>query len=123
MHFSTFFIYMEQVEHELLRHLGLSVMMRDEQGAISWPRVSAQCEFHAAVRFEDLLEIDASIERLGEKSVSYAFDFTSRGRHVASGSLTSVCCRLAGEGQLASIVIPRPIIDKLTSFSRQASDG
>jgi 4-hydroxybenzoyl-CoA thioesterase/acyl-CoA thioester hydrolase len=123
MHFSAFFIYMEQVEHEWLRHLGLSVLMRDEHGAISWPRVSAKCEFHGAVRFEDVLEIDARIERLGEKSVTYAFDFTSRGSHVASGSLTSVCCRLGAEGELESIVIPRAIVDKLSMFFRQQSDG
>ena len=47
MHFSAFFNYMEQVEHEFLRHLGMSVLARDEEGAISWPRVSASCDYQA----------------------------------------------------------------------------
>lgn len=32
VHFSSFFVYMEQAEHELLRHLGLNVFVDDEQG-------------------------------------------------------------------------------------------
>ena len=31
-HFSVFFTMMEEAEHEFLRHLGLSVLMRDEKG-------------------------------------------------------------------------------------------
>ena len=41
VHFSVFFVYMEQAEHELLRHLGLSVVLSDESGPISFPRVAA----------------------------------------------------------------------------------
>lgn len=37
VHFSVFFVYMEQAEHEMLRHLGLSVMLADEGGPISFP--------------------------------------------------------------------------------------
>ena len=42
MHFSAFFTRMEEAEHELIRHIGLSVFDRDEEGTISWPRVSAR---------------------------------------------------------------------------------
>src|SRR4029077_17247674 len=57
VHFSAFFYYMESVEHEFLRQLGLSVLSNDETSPISWPRVSATCDFQSAVRFEDVLDI------------------------------------------------------------------
>ena len=113
MHFSVFFTYMEEVEHDLLRSLGLSVVMQDVQGTISWPRVAAQCDFHSAVHFEDLIRVTACVKRLGEKSVTYAFDFTSQERSVASGSITSVCCLMESGKPLRSIAIPQPIADQL----------
>ncbi|MEX0714760.1 MAG: acyl-CoA thioesterase, partial [Pirellulales bacterium] len=56
-HFSCFFHYMEEVEHAFLRQLGLSVVMSDDQGTMSWPRVAATCQYQGAVRFEDVLDI------------------------------------------------------------------
>src|SRR5262245_44967162 len=85
VHFSVFFVYMEQAEHELLRQLGLSVMLADDQGPISFPRVAARCDYQRSVKFEDMLDIEASIVRLGKKSVTYAFNFAHDGHAVASG--------------------------------------
>src|ERR1700681_211143 len=82
-HFSVFFVFMEQAEHELLRHLGLNVVLADEQGPLSFPRVAARCDYQRAVKFEDILEIEVAIVRLGEKSVTYEFNFTHEGKPVA----------------------------------------
>jgi len=91
-HFSVFFVFMEQAEHELLRHLGLSVMLADDQGPISFPRVAARCDYQRAVKFEDLLDIEVAIVGLGEKSVTYEFNFSHQGHPVATGQITTVCC-------------------------------
>jgi 4-hydroxybenzoyl-CoA thioesterase/acyl-CoA thioester hydrolase len=112
-HFSVFFVYMEQAEHELWRHLGLSVMLADDEGRISFPRVAARCDYQRAVRFEDVLEIEVAIVRLGEKSVTYEFTFTHEGRPVASGQTTTVCCRFDEQGTPRSIPIPAWIVQKL----------
>jgi len=105
-HFTAFFEFMEQAEHELLRSRDLSVFMNDDAGIISWPRVAAKCEFQSAARFEDLLEIEVQIARLGEKSVTYAFRFRLEGADVASGELTSVCCRMTDQAPPQPIAIP-----------------
>jgi len=112
-HFTIFFVYMEQAEHELWRHLGLSVMLSDEQGRISFPRVAARCDYQRPVRFEDVLDIEVAVVRLGEKSVTYEFTFTYEGRPVASGQTTTVCCRFDGEGKPCAIPIPAWIVQKL----------
>ena len=80
VHFSVFFAYMEQAEHEMLRSLGLSVVQKADGQTISWPRVNAQCDYRSAIRFEDEIDIFISIERIGEKSVTYVHRFEREGR-------------------------------------------
>lgn len=111
-HFATFFNYMEEVEHEYLRSLGLSVVMRDSAGTLSWPRVSAQCDYEGAVRFEDVLDVELTVERVGEKSVTYRFVFLHDARPVAAGRLTAVCCRMH-DGEPLAVPIPDEIASKL----------
>lgn len=113
VHFSVFFLLMEQVEHEFLRSRGLSVHLSDEHGVISWPRVSSRCDFRSAVKFEDVLDIELQITRLGEKSVTYGVRFTHQGRLVAEGEITSVCCRMRDHAAPESIAIPEWIREKL----------
>jgi acyl-CoA thioester hydrolase len=111
MHFSAFFRFMEQAEHDLLRSLGLSVVMQDEVtksggGKLSWPRVHAHCDFRAPAHYEDVVEIEVSIQRLGEKSASYEFRFTLRDQELAKGEITSVCCRIVPGKPPQSVAIP-----------------
>ena len=110
MHFSAFFNYMEQVEHEFLRHLGMSVFERDDEGAISWLRVAANCDFQGAVRFEDILDVAVELTRRSEKSVTYGFHFKHADRPIAEGELTAVCCRLDAKAPPRSIPIPEWIV-------------
>jgi 4-hydroxybenzoyl-CoA thioesterase/acyl-CoA thioester hydrolase len=112
-HFSVFFTWMEQAEHEALRQLGLSVVGRDGKHTISWPRVAASCEFRRPVRFEDEVQIEVRVAELGDKSVTYAFDFSCRGQSVALGRITAVCCRLIDKGSLTSVAIPPQIVERL----------
>lgn len=108
-HFTAFFRYMEEVEHEYLRSLGLSVLMHDAEGPMSWPRVSVDCRYTGAVRFEDELDVSLEVARLGGKSVTYRFVFTHAGRAVAEGTMTSVCCRILPDGTPRAIAIPESI--------------
>lgn len=112
-HFTAYFCYMEAAEHELLRALGLSVQMHDAGGQLSWPRVNVQCDFRGSLRFEDVVDIDVSLARLGEKSATYRFVLTLGGEPVASGTTTAVCCRMTAGGRAAAIAIPAEIAARL----------
>lgn len=112
VHFSAFFHYMEEVEHEFLRSLGLSVLMRDAEGVLSWPRVAASCQFQSAVKFEDVLDVELRLVRVGDKSVTYGFSFAHQGRPVAAGELTAVCCRIVTDAAPRSVEIPDEIKKK-----------
>ena len=108
-HFSSFFGYMEEAEHALLRDIGLSVVMQDEGRTISWPRVNASCEYTSAALFEDVLGVEVSISRLGKKSVSYQFNFAKGETVVATGMMTSVCCIMHTGAAPEAIQIPHSI--------------
>jgi YbgC/YbaW family acyl-CoA thioester hydrolase len=115
IHFSRFFVFMETAEHELLRALGTTVHLQDGERTIGWPRVDAQCQYLAPVRFGDELEIRVFIERLGTKSMTYAFEFHCHGTKVAEGRMSSVCCVLGDNGALQAIAIPESIAGKLAA--------
>jgi len=128
MHFSAFFRFMEQAEHDLLRSVGLSVVMQDEVtkaggGKLSWPRVHAHCDFRSPAHYEDMVEVEVSIGRLGEKSVSYQFRFVHAGRELAVGEITSVCCRIVAGQPPESVTIPDWFRSKLIPFMVSATGG
>ncbi len=113
-HFSVFFTYMEEVEHEFLRSRGLSVVVFDDEGELGWPRVRAECDFKKPVRFEDVVQVELEIARLGERSVTYRVRFTRDGDEIAIGSITAACCRLDPGRQPRAIPIPAWIRTRLT---------
>jgi YbgC/YbaW family acyl-CoA thioester hydrolase len=120
IHFSNYFRYMEFAEVAFLRSRGLSVSMAWGDEKLGFPRVSATCDFLHPVRFEDVVDIEVHVERVGRKSVTYAFHFTHQGKPVAKGRLSAVCCRMrTGIHELESIDIP----DEIRQLLLGSSDG
>ncbi len=128
MHFSVFFVYMEQTEHEFLRHLGQSVVSQVEGKTVSWPRVSAKCDYRRPIRFEQTVNIETWVEQIGSKSVCYGFRFCAtaelesttadEAEIVAEGSITAVCCEVEHGKPPVPIPIPNVIVEKLTPYKR-----
>lgn len=149
MHFSAFFPRMEEAEHALLRSLGTSVWGSWEppqaevraarsttsdvvnasdvaamvsSGKVSWPRVSARCDFRGPVRFEDMLAVEVRVARLGTSSVTYDFRFLHDGRRVAEGQVTAVCCWFALGEPPRAIPIPQSLRDGLAKYVAPADE-
>ncbi len=116
VHFSRFFIYMEQAEQEFLRSLGLSVSIVWEGKPIGFPRVSARCDYVSTVTFEDVMDVEVSIEKLGTKSITYQFQFTKDGKPVAMGTTVACCCAKSPEGPMVGIPIPDSFKAKLRAL-------
>jgi YbgC/YbaW family acyl-CoA thioester hydrolase len=113
VHFSNFFRYMESAEVEFLRSRGLSVALLWESEPLGFPRVSATCDYFKPARFEDVIDITVSLVRLGEKSVTYGFEFSKGGELLARGKVTSVCCRVGPNHALEAIAIPATYRERL----------
>jgi len=105
-HFANFFRWMEAAECDFLRARGLSVKIEWEGQLLGFPRVAATCDYAKPARFQDVLDIDVIVDRIGTKSVTFAFEFSCRGVKLASGKVTSACCRIHGDNQLEAIPIP-----------------
>lgn len=115
VHFANFYKYMEQVEHEFFRTLGLSVMKTLDDGSIlGWPRVSASCNFKAPAYFEDVLEVRLSVARKGVKSLTIEYEFVRGDVLVAVGSMKTVCCRFRYGSGMESIAIPPEYDQKIS---------
>lgn len=116
MHFASFFPYMESVEHEFVRSLGLSVYTKIDGHTISFPRVAAKCEFKSPAKCEDVLDARLVIKRIGTSSITYLVNFSNNNLPVAEGEVTCVCCRISHDQPPKSTPLPQEFIDLLTPF-------
>lgn len=117
VHFASYLCYMEQAEHEFLRSIGLSVCEPQEEGwHLSWPRVHVECDFQGSAKFEEVLTIKVQVARLGEKSISYEFEFSRGVDAIAKGRVIAVCCHVKPNLPLQSITIPQKFIDLLRPY-------
>ena len=123
VHFSAFFPWMESAEHEMLRSVGIQILPdADHHQCVTWPRVSVSCDYSNAARFEDWLEIEVTVAKIGRSSIRYSIDFTRQGKggdppiQVANGTSIVVCCRLHPGGGLEKVDIPDEIRGKLESL-------
>ncbi len=114
VHFSNFYRWMEQAEHEFLRTLGLSIVEHLPDGTtIGWPRVSATCRFESPAKYEDILTVTLTVQRIGMKSLTLDVSFRNGDRPVARGTLKTVCCIVRHGQGLESIEIPKKFRDRL----------
>ncbi len=123
VHYSNFFRYMEAAEHAFFRSLGFSVVTRQVDPPVGWPRVHAECDYQQPLRFEDEFEVHLLVSRKKSKSLSYQFRFVklnaSAPVEVARGSLTVVCVRRKGR-KMCATKIPKPIAEKIQVTPRNA---
>ena len=119
VHFSNYYRYMEQAEHEFFRSKNLSIMEKLEDGTvIGWPRVSCTCKFKAPAFYEDELEVRMSVSRIGVKSLTFQIDFWRDDTHIASGQAKTVCCMLRPGQPLESMEIPANYLDVIKEAGR-----
>jgi len=118
VHFSAFFLWMESAEHEMLRSAGVRVVDRggDEGVDASWPRVSASCDYTAAVRFGNEIDIAVTVDEIGRSSVTYGFEFAHEGQAVARGRVVAVRCLMHPGRRPEPVPIPDDVIDRLSAF-------
>lgn len=111
VHFSRLFLYFEAAERALFEHAGVRWLEMEPERLRGWPKVQAQCDYHAPVTFGEPVEIEARIERITARSVVTRFDLFqgTPPRRCASGSLTSVYARIDRYPvRLAAEPIPEP---------------
>ena len=72
IYYANYLKYLEQGRTELLRSLGVRYRDLEVQRKLFLPAVSADCEYLAPSRYDDLLTIRTWISELGRASISFA---------------------------------------------------
>ena len=117
VHYSNYFRFFERVEEEFYRSLGFGFVDFKAKG-LWFPRVEAFCQYKKPARFDDLLEVELTVEELKEKAVKLGFRVVNRetGDFLASGYLVVV----AADKQTGKAAgIPLDVVEKLRPFARQ----
>lgn len=109
LHFANYFRYLEAAEHAYLRACGLAVVLHYDGKTVSFPRVSASCEYLEPARFQDVLDIEVRVEHTGQSSIRYAFTVLRDEKPLARARFTVVLCRLLPGHGLEKIAIPDPL--------------
>ena len=118
VHFSNFYKWMEQAEHEFFRSLGLTIVNHQSNGVvIGWPRVSAQCRFESPAHHEDIVDVFLTVQRIGVKSLTYDVVFSCGDRVIARGTMKTVSCVMRPGEKLQSVEIPSEYLAKLEEYS------
>lgn len=114
VHFANFYRFMEEAEHEMFRSLGYKIVEDQADGSVvGWPRVRASCSFEAPAYYDDVIDIDITIARIGVKSLTMTFHFRRGELRLATGELKTVFCRFEHGGKFKSIEIPAGLAEKL----------
>jgi YbgC/YbaW family acyl-CoA thioester hydrolase len=118
VHFSWFFRYMEEAEHALWREAGLSIAAPGHE--VGFPRVSATCDYHRPLRFEDEFDIVIRVAAITEKTIRYACEMTRDGTRMASGSIIVASVMKQADGSLKSVPLPPDIVTRFEVTAGEA---
>ncbi len=83
IHYTAMFRYFETAEIEFFRHIDV---LYDHPG-VSFPRVHVECDYRAAIRYDDLLTIEVAVGRIGNSSVQLRFRALKDEAEAASGNV------------------------------------
>jgi acyl-CoA thioester hydrolase len=111
VHFACFFRYFEDTEHALWREAGLSIHSGDS--AIGWPRISAACEFHRPLKFEQEFDVTVRITEMARRTISYSGEITRDGERIATGQWRIAAVTRQPDGSIRSTDIPPEVAARL----------
>lgn len=104
----------DSAETEFMRSIGMGYReIQDEH--ISFPRVHVECDYTSALRFDDVMTIVVSVERVGGASFTLAFEVHVADRHAARGKMTIVAMSRATQR-------PVPLPEALRAALREHCD-
>ena len=124
MHFSNFFRFMEAAEHAFFRSLGFSVARSRLAPEVCLPRVHAECDYMAPLRFEDEVLVHLLVRKKTTRSLTYEFRFHRlngpQPAEVARGKITVVSAARRADGTLAAVPLPARIAGRIEQAPRRS---
>lgn len=117
VHFSNYFRFFEKAEEEFYQHLGFSFATSEVTKDLWFPRVEAFSQYKRPAKYNDLLEIELTVEEVKEKTVKYGFSIFKKetSELLVNGYLVIV----AADKKLGKATrIPKEIVEKLKPYTK-----
>jgi len=111
IHFTAMLRHFEAAEQDFLRSIE-AFYKTGYLAGVGFPRVHAECDYTGMVAFDDPLDIEVGVERIGNSSYTLGFAATVDGRAVAHGRLVIVCIDLRTQKS-------RPVPEELAGRLRE----
>jgi acyl-CoA thioester hydrolase len=96
IHYTALFRFFEAAEHELFRELGTGYPEMGDRN-LAWPRVHAECDISGALVFDDEIQIEVMVDKVGTSSFTLAFRALKGAIECGSGKITIVCMNVAAQ--------------------------
>jgi YbgC/YbaW family acyl-CoA thioester hydrolase len=109
IHYTCLFRYFESAEIEFMRTLDISYT----GSPITLPRVHVECDYRLAILYDDLLEIEVCLTKLGRSSISLEFRAMKQGELAAKGLIVLACMDRKTQ---RSVPLPDELRAKLSPF-------
>jgi acyl-CoA thioester hydrolase len=120
VHFSRYFLYMEEAEHALWRAAGMSIAPAGSP--IGWPRTAVSFEYHRPLHFEEELDVLLRIVAIEERTIRYACQLLRGDVRIATGSMTIACVTKKPDDRMRSTPIPEDIAARLAVAPEPETD-
>lgn len=89
IHYTSMFRYFESAEDEFMRSIGYRHI--GARTGPNYPRVHVECDYLKAIRYDDLIRIEVTVERVGGSSYTLGFSALLDGSAAARGKITVAC--------------------------------
>jgi 4-hydroxybenzoyl-CoA thioesterase len=87
-----------------------------DRDRIGFPAVRAECDFRAPLRFGDTAEIEVSIPRLGEKSITFRYRIFRAGEPRALCAEGQVVCAVVDLARFVAVSVPERVVAMLSDL-------
>jgi acyl-CoA thioester hydrolase len=118
IHYTAMLRHFEAAEQDFLRSIG-AFYKTGYLAGMGFPRVHAECDYTGPVAFDDPLEIEVRVDRVGNSSYTLGFAASVDGQPVAHGKLTIVCIDLGTERPRS---IPEELAGKLRAYQTTSGE-
>jgi acyl-CoA thioester hydrolase len=116
IHYTAMLRHFEAAEHEFLSHIGFPYSQISSR-EVGFPRVHVEVDFQSATTYNDLLEIEVWVARIGGSSFTFAFRACVEGRQAASGRIVVAAMSPATK---KSCPVPATLAESLRPYLREA---
>lgn len=109
LHHANYFVYFEEARTECLRQSGVSYRELEEQG-VYLVVAKARCTYRAAARYDDVLLIHTTVERVGAARIEHSYRVVRQadGALLAEATTTLACVDERGRLQPIPDVLRHP---------------